>query len=65
MVVRPTTMRKLITPPRPLSVTVWEKISKGRAGISWDNAAEKIWKDLGDQEKILSIDKVGGYKAEM
>ena len=24
---------------------VWEKITKGRAGISWDNVVEKIWKD--------------------
>ena len=27
--------------------TVWEKITKGRAGIRWDNVVEKIRKDLG------------------
>ena len=32
---------------------VWEKISKGRAGIRWDNnVVEKIWKDSGDQEEV-------------
>ena len=40
---------------------VWEKITKGRAGIRWDNVVEKIWKDLGgDQEEVLSIEKFGG-----
>ena len=44
---------------------VWEKVTKGRAGIKWDNVVEKIWKDLGgDQEEVLSIDKFGGYKTE-
>ena len=33
---------------------VWEKPTKERAGIRWDNVVEKIWKDLGgDQEKVL------------
>ena len=34
---------------------IWEKISRGRAGIRWDNVVEKIWKGLGggDQEDIL------------
>ena len=32
---------------------VWEKITKGRAGIEWDNVVEKIWKDLGDQEHTV------------
>ena len=32
---------------------VWEKITKGRAGIRWDNVVEKIWKKSGgDQEDI-------------
>ena len=44
---------------------VWEKLTKGRAGIRWDNVVEKIWKDLGrDQEEVLSIEKFGGYKTE-
>ena len=42
---------------------VWEKITKGRAGIRWDNVAEKQWKDIeGDQEEVLSTEKFGGYK---
>ena len=33
---------------------VWEKITKERAGIRWDNVVEKIWKDLGGgQEEVL------------
>ena len=44
---------------------VWEKITRGRAGIRWDNIVEKIRKDLGDQEKIVSIEKLGGYKTEV
>ena len=44
---------------------VWEKITKGRAGIRWDNVVKKICKDLGgDQEKVLSLNKFGGYKTE-
>ena len=44
---------------------VWEKITKGRAGIRWDSVVEKTWKDLGrDQEKVLSTEKYGGYKTE-
>ena len=40
---------------------VWEKVTKGRAGIRLDNVVEKIWKDLGDQEEVLSIENFGGY----
>ena len=44
--------------PAIVDRAVWEKITKGRAGIRWDNAVEKIWKDLGgDQEEVLSIDR--------
>ena len=25
---------------------VWEKATKGRAGIRWDSAVEKVWKDV-------------------
>ena len=46
--------------------SVWEKITKGRTGIRWDNVVEKIWKYLGgDQEEELSIEKSGGYKTEV
>ena len=35
---------------------VWEKTTKGRAGIRWDNVAEKSRKDLGgDQEEVLYV----------
>ena len=42
-----------------------EKTTKGRAGIRWDNVVEKIWKDLGDRAKVLSIEKFVGYKTEI
>ena len=45
---------------------VWEKITKGRAEIRWNNVVEKVWKDLGgDREEVLSIEKFGGYKTEV
>ena len=45
---------------------VWEKVTKGRAGTRWDSVVEKVWKDMGgNQEEILSIEKFGGYKAEV
>ena len=45
---------------------VWEKVTKGRAGIRWDSVVEKVWKDTGgNQEEILSIDKFAGYKTEV
>ena len=53
---------------------VREKITKGQAGIRWDNVVETIWKDLGGDQKevlhpvyfflfffyILSIETFGG-----
>ena len=44
---------------------VWEKVTPGRAGIRWDDVVERIWKDLGDQEEVLSTEKFGGYKTEV
>ena len=45
---------------------VWEKGQKGRAGIRWESVVEKVWKDIGgNQREILSIDKFGGYKTEV
>ena len=44
---------------------VWEKITKGRGGIRWDNAVEKMWKESGDEEDIRSIEKFDGYKTEV
>ena len=43
-----------------------ENNQKGRAGIKWDDVVEKIWKDLGgEQEEVLSIEKLDGYKTEV
>ena len=42
--------------PAIVDRAVWEKKTKGRAGIRWDNVVEKIRKDLGeDHEEIMSI----------
>ena len=42
---------------------VWEKVTKGRAGIRWDSVVEKVWKDVGgNQEEMVTIEKFGGYK---
>ena len=40
---------------------VWEKITKGRAGIRWDNVLEEREELRRDQENALSIEKFGGY----
>ena len=45
---------------------VWEKATKGRAGKRWDIVVEKVWEDIGgNQEEILSIHGVWGYKTEV
>ena len=47
-------------------IAVWEKVTKGRAGIRWDSVVEKVWKDIGEnQEEILSIEKFAGCKTEI
>ena len=39
---------------------VWEKSTKGRAGIRWVNVVEKTLKGLaGDQDVVRSIEKFG------
>ena len=44
----------------------WEKITKGRAGIRWDNVVEKKLKDLGgDQGEVLSIEIFGVLKEDI
>ena len=44
---------------------VWEKITRVRAGIRWDDVVEKRWQDIGgDQEEVLPTEKFGGYKTE-
>ena len=44
---------------------VGEKITKWQAGIRWDNVVEKIWRGLGGDQEVLSIEKFGGYKTEV
>ena len=52
--------------PAIVDRAVWEKITKWRAGMRWDNLVEKIWKDLGGhREEVLFIEKFGGYKTEV
>ena len=53
--------------PAIVDRAVWEKITKGRGGIRWENLVDKIWKDLGgDQEEVLlPTEKFGGYKKEV
>ena len=39
---------------------IWEKITKGRAEIRWDNLFEKMCEDIGgNQEEILAVEKFG------
>lgn len=50
--------------------SVWEKATKGPAGIWWDNVVNKVWKEIGgSQEEIVAVNilwrRLGGtYKAE-
>ena len=39
--------------PAIVDRAVWEKITKGRAGIRWGNVVEKIWK--GETKKRYSL----------
>ena len=41
---------------------VWEKVTKGRAGIRWDSVVQEVWKGIGGNQEILSIEKFGGEK---
>ena len=52
--------------PAIVDSSVWEKITRGRAGVRWDNVVKKIWKGLGGyQEEVLSMEKFGGFKTEV
>ena len=45
---------------------VWEKVTKGRAGVRWDSVVEKVRKNIGaNQEEMLSIEKLAGCKTEV
>ena len=45
--------------PAIVDRAVWEKITKGRAGIRWDNVVEKknMWKDLGETKTRYSLQR--------
>ena len=48
------------------AIAVWEKVTKGRAGIKWNRVVEKVWEDIGgNQDEILSIEKFRGCKTEV
>ena len=52
--------------PAIASKLVWEKVTKGRAGIKWNRVVEKVWEDIGgNQDEILSIEKFRGCKTEV
>ena len=44
---------------------VWEKVTKGRAGMRWDNVVDKVWMEIGgNNEDMLSMEQFWGYKTE-
>lgn len=46
--------------------TVWNKKTRGQAGIQWDRIVENVWKEIGgSQDEILSIDEGGVYKTNV
>ena len=45
---------------------VWEKATKGRAGILWDSVVDKARTDIGAyQEGLMSVDTFGRYRTEV
>ena len=49
--------------PAIANSAVWEKMTKTRPGIRWDNIVDRVWREIGgSQEEILSVEKVGGHK---
>ena len=46
--------------PSIVDRAVWEKITEGRARVSWDSVVEKVWKVIGgNQEEMMSAEKCG------
>ena len=41
--------------PAIVDRAVWEKITKGRAGIRWGNVVEKIWKKYRGRPRIGTV----------
>ena len=52
--------------PATVERAVWEKATKGRAGIMEDSVVEKVWTDIirGNEEDIIFAEKFGGYKTK-
>ena len=49
--------------PAIANSAVWEKVTKWRAGIRWDNVVDKVFKEIGgSQEEALSMEERGGQK---
>ena len=39
--------------PELIDLSVWEKVTKERAGIRWDNVVEKVWECLGGHQEEM------------
>ena len=50
--------------PALVDKTVWEKVTKGLAGIRWKSVVDKVWKDVGGHQEMMSVEKFGGYRTE-
>ena len=37
--------------PAIVDRAVWERVTKGRAGIRWDSVGEKVWEDIGGNQE--------------
>ena len=51
--------------PAVANRAVWENLTKGRGGIRWDNAVDKVWKGIGGNQDILSMDKSESHLPEI
>ena len=50
--------------PAIANSAVWEKVTKGRTEIRGDNVVDTVWKGIGNQEDMLSMEKFGGHKTQ-
>ena len=45
---------------------VGEKVTKRRAGARWDIVVERVWTDIGrNQKEAMSVKRFGRYKTEV
>ena len=47
---------------------VWEKVTKGRAGIRWDSVVEKLMEGFRRKPRrdaVHTVDEFAGYKTEV